>query len=146
MFFIVQEWFDVLVFFIFVNFYYLSYVGNCINFPPIKGNKFWFTFYVFGGNKVDFLDNFKGKKVSDTERAILKVVEDKGEKTYVGPLAVLEALSRLTQVVGPPERIGKGAVVGAGSVVTRDIPDNAIACGSPAKIIKMRGELSVDGR
>ena len=37
-------------------------------------------------------------------------------------------------------RIGKGAVIGAGSVVTRDIPDNAIACGVPAKVIKMRGE------
>lgn len=37
-------------------------------------------------------------------------------------------------------RIGKGAVVGAGSVVTRDIPDNAIAYGVPAKVIKMRGD------
>ena len=35
-------------------------------------------------------------------------------------------------------RIGKGGVVGAGSLVTRDIPDNAIACGVPAKVIKMR--------
>lgn len=38
-------------------------------------------------------------------------------------------------------RIGKGAVVGAGSVVTRDIPDGAIAVGSPARVIKMRSEL-----
>jgi len=37
-------------------------------------------------------------------------------------------------------RIGNGAVIGAGSVVTRDIPDNAIACGTPAKVIKMRGD------
>ena len=37
-------------------------------------------------------------------------------------------------------RIGKGAVIGAGSVVTRDIPDNAIACGVPAKVVKMRGD------
>jgi acetyltransferase-like isoleucine patch superfamily enzyme len=37
-------------------------------------------------------------------------------------------------------RVGKGAVVGAGSVVTRDIPDNAIAFGVPAKVIKMRGD------
>ena len=36
-------------------------------------------------------------------------------------------------------RIGKGAVIGAGSVVTQDIPDNAIACGNPARIVKMRG-------
>ena len=37
-------------------------------------------------------------------------------------------------------RIGKGAVVGAGSVVTRDVPENAVAYGVPAKVIKMRYE------
>lgn len=34
--------------------------------------------------------------------------------------------------------IGKGAIVGAGSVVTRPIPDYAICAGSPAKTIKSR--------
>lgn len=34
--------------------------------------------------------------------------------------------------------LGKGCVIGAGSVVTHDIPDNAIAAGVPAKVIKMR--------
>ena len=32
--------------------------------------------------------------------------------------------------------IGKHAVVGAGSVVTRDVPDYAVAVGSPAKIVR----------
>jgi acetyltransferase-like isoleucine patch superfamily enzyme len=35
-------------------------------------------------------------------------------------------------------RIGNGAVVAAGSVVTRDIPDDAIAVGSPARVVGMR--------
>ena len=35
-------------------------------------------------------------------------------------------------------RIGDGAVVGAGAVVTRDVPDYAIAVGSPAKVIRLR--------
>lgn len=35
--------------------------------------------------------------------------------------------------------IGKGAVLGAGSVVTKSIPENAVVVGNPAKIIKMRG-------
>lgn len=34
--------------------------------------------------------------------------------------------------------IGTGAVVGAGSVVTKDIPPYAIVVGVPAKIIKYR--------
>ncbi len=38
-------------------------------------------------------------------------------------------------------RIGKGAVIGAGSVVTRDVPDYAIAAGVPAKVLKMRKDV-----
>jgi len=34
--------------------------------------------------------------------------------------------------------IGRGAVVGAGSVVTKDIPKNGIAIGNPAKVVKYR--------
>lgn len=32
--------------------------------------------------------------------------------------------------------IGKNARIGAGAVVTKDIPDNAVAVGIPAKVIK----------
>lgn len=32
--------------------------------------------------------------------------------------------------------IGEGAIIGAGSVVTKDVPDFAIAAGNPARIIK----------
>ena len=32
--------------------------------------------------------------------------------------------------------IGENAIIGAGSVVTKDVPDNAIVAGNPAKIIK----------
>ncbi|MGE0372704.1 MAG: acyltransferase [Gammaproteobacteria bacterium] len=35
-------------------------------------------------------------------------------------------------------RIGRGAIIGAGSIVTGDIPDGAIAAGAPAKVIKAR--------
>jgi acetyltransferase-like isoleucine patch superfamily enzyme len=35
-------------------------------------------------------------------------------------------------------RIGRGAAVGAGSVVTRDIPSFAVAVGNPARVIRYR--------
>lgn len=41
-------------------------------------------------------------------------------------------------VILPGVHIHNGAVIGAGSVVTKDIPANAIAVGNPAKVIKFR--------
>ncbi len=40
-------------------------------------------------------------------------------------------------VVCPGVRIGEGAVIGANSVVTKDVPDRCIAAGSPARVVKM---------
>lgn len=41
-------------------------------------------------------------------------------------------------VIAPGVTIGKGAVIGANSVVTKDIPEYAIAVGAPAKVISYR--------
>lgn len=38
--------------------------------------------------------------------------------------------------------IGKGSVVGAGSVVTRSLPELSVAVGAPAKVQKIRGQAS----
>lgn len=39
-------------------------------------------------------------------------------------------------VVNPGIRIGNNVVVGSGSVITKDIPDNVIVAGNPARIIR----------
>lgn len=38
----------------------------------------------------------------------------------------------------PGVKIGNGCIIGAGSVVTKDIPDYAIGGGNPARILKFR--------
>jgi len=52
-----------------------------------------------------------------------------GEDVFMG--------ARVT--VLPGVTIGDGAAVGAGSVVSRDIPAGAVAVGNPAKVIRVRG-------
>jgi acetyltransferase-like isoleucine patch superfamily enzyme len=38
----------------------------------------------------------------------------------------------------PGVKIGRGAIIGGGSVVTKDIPSYSIAIGNPAKVVSMR--------
>ena len=42
----------------------------------------------------------------------------------------------INSTILPGVRIGYGAIVGAGSVVTKDVPAMTIVAGNPARIIK----------
>lgn len=46
----------------------------------------------------------------------------------------------------PGVTIGDNVVVGAGSIVTRDIPDNCVSAGIPARVIKSLDEYSDKAR
>ena len=39
-----------------------------------------------------------------------------------------------------PVIIGNNVTIGAGAVVTKDIPDNAVAAGNPARVIRIKEE------
>ncbi|GAO31477.1 CatB-related O-acetyltransferase [Geofilum rubicundum] len=52
-----------------------------------------------------------------------------GHDVWIGELAI---------VLPSVNQIGNGAIVGAGSVVTKDVPAYAIVAGNPAKLIRMR--------
>ena len=43
-------------------------------------------------------------------------------------------------IILPGVTIGRNAVIGAGAVVTKDIPANAVAVGSPARVIRYQEE------
>ena len=43
-------------------------------------------------------------------------------------------------IIMPGVNIGKNCVIGAGAVVTKDVPDNSVAAGVPAKVIETLDE------
>ena len=45
-------------------------------------------------------------------------------------------------VINPGVTIGEHALVGAGSVVTRDVPDHAVAFGNPARVVSVKTPVS----
>lgn len=68
----------------------------------------------------------------DTTRAVL----DQGI-AEVAPVVIDDgAWLGENVVVCPGVRIGRGAVVGANSVVLDDVPDHAVAVGAPARIVR----------
>ena len=68
---------------------------------------------------------------ADSAEAVL----DQGV-TEVAPVEICDgAWLGQNVVVGPGVRIGRGAVVGANSVVLQDVPDHAVAVGAPARVL-----------
>ena len=56
------------------------------------------------------------------------------------PLKIMEDVWIGTRAIVLPgcTRIGAHSIIGAGAVVTKDVPDYAIVGGNPARIIRMR--------
>lgn len=61
--------------------------------------------------------------------------------TYIGEKSIIGQ----SAIILPGVKIGKSVIVGAGSVVSKDIPDNCIVAGNPAKIIKEGIEINEHG-
>ncbi len=65
---------------------------------------------------------FAAKRIQGYDRVII------GNDVWIGAQVIIM----------PGLKIGHGSIIGAGSVVTKDVPDYAVMAGVPAKILKYR--------
>ncbi len=86
---------------------------------------------VFIGHNVTFI-NDKFPRATNEDGKPQTEADWDCEKTFIEEGASIG--SSATILCGL--KIGKGAIVGAGSVVTKNVPDNAVVAGNPAKVIK----------
>ena len=64
-------------------------------------------------------------------------LERRGSKEYAYPVTIGEdCWIGGGAILLPGVTIGKNSVIGAGSVVTRSIPENSVAVGNPCRTIK----------
>ena len=68
---------------------------------------------------------------------------EEGYDGYEGKDVVIDDYAWLEHrvIILPGVRVGKHAIIGAGAVVTKDIPDYAIAVGNPAQVKKYRKKV-----
>lgn len=85
----------------------------------------------FIGHHVVFTNDRYPRSVSQSG-ALKKNTEWKLEKTLVGKNASIG--SNVT--ILPGLTIGRNAIVGAGSVVTKDVPQNTVVVGNPARVLR----------
>lgn len=85
---------------------------------------------VFIGPHVCFV-NDKYPRATNADGTLKKPADWKIEKTLVRKRASIGANSTILSGI----TIGENAIVGAGSVVTKNVPKNSIVAGNPARII-----------
>lgn len=77
-----------------------------------------------GGHKFDRIDIPIGQQ-GNLPKSKLEISDD----VWIGNSVI---------ILGNVKRIGTGAIIGAGAVVTKPVPDYAVVAGNPARVIKYR--------
>jgi acetyltransferase-like isoleucine patch superfamily enzyme len=115
--------------------------GGCFNWHTVRGNTRIGRYcsiadgvYILNANHpLRFRSTYPFYIIHGLEhvekRLIVRGSKDIGNDVWIGQNAI---------ILPSVKRIGDGAVIGAGSRVTKDVPDFAIVAGNPARVIRYR--------
>lgn len=105
------------------------YIGSGLKVSdPVKAS------YITIGNRVSIADNVYLINSSGPNKSKLKKVYPR----KIGKINIEDdAWIGAKAIIFPGVRIGKMSIVGAGSVITKDVEDYVVVAGNPAKIIKI---------
>lgn len=68
--------------------------------------------------------------------------KDQYVNTYMRPIEIMDnVFIGCNSTILPNVRIGNNVVIAAGSVITKDVPDNSVVAGNPARVIETFNEF-----
>lgn len=121
-------------------------IGEAAILGPPEHPQDWFSNHPFAFTRERYLPRMYGmpefERLAPDGSEAVDYVQTVPSETYIGHEAYIGAGAFVKRGV----TIADGAVVGARSVVTRDVPPYAIAVGSPARVTGMRFSESVVAR
>ena len=106
--------------------YKTTFIGENVIFDTYRPDLITVGTHVHITNGCIILTHYIDSRVKTTSYKVGPVILD--DECFLG----------VNTIICNSVRSGKGAFVGAGSVVTKDIPDNEIWAGNPAKFIRKR--------
>lgn len=108
-----------------------NYVGIGKNFKMLNADIVIGDYVMMGEDIMVYGSNHncaKDRRIGEQGNTPISRLEIKGDN-WIGARAIILPSCNV---------IGYGAVIGAGAVVTKDVPDYAIVGGNPAKVLKYR--------
>ena len=103
----------------------------------VIGNNVKIQAFAFIPSGVTIEDNvFIGPRVTFTNDKYPETIKDRGDKKWTPERTIVRRGASIgaSATILPGIEVGQNAKIGAGSVVTKDVPANVVVCGVPARI------------